>query len=85
MIRLMCNIFLYIPITDQQWPYLAIGNDLPGRGRGVFVLIAFQAGEIICDYNGQIHGNLTQRATEEYLEQQETTLCTMVVIQISNK
>jgi len=39
---------------SQSWDGLEVVADLPGRGRGVRVTRLFQAGEVVCDYSGEL-------------------------------
>jgi len=55
-------------VTTQQWRGLHI-QDFEGKGRGVIVTRRFEAGEVVCDYHGDVitfaEGQKVHKATTE--------------------
>jgi len=43
--------------ADQLWDGVQVVTDLPGRGRGVKATRQFVAGEVVCDYRGDLLGS----------------------------
>ncbi|KAG2468804.1 KMT5A methyltransferase, partial [Polypterus senegalus] len=40
-------------VSSQKWKGLAVCDNIPGKGRGVYTSRRFQKGEVVCDYHGR--------------------------------
>lgn len=51
------------------WPCLVVVPDMPGRGRGVVATRVFDAGDVVCHYNGKLLDDKTGKRRYEASEE----------------
>ena len=70
-------------LASVSWPGLAVVAELTGRGRGVVTTVAFQRGQFVCHYNGNV---LEGEVAKKYLSMciKDTSVDTSYLLQFTH-